>query len=94
MSLAVSSYSSDAMVARPLIKPATVQTKPVTFKYNRLFGGEPSNETNEAWEALFPVQGGFFRHPKLASKRSALSVFHQLHCLVSLAIPVSPQSLS
>ena len=52
------------------------------FRYNRTFGEFPSNQTNQAWSELFPEQGGFFKHPTLAPTRSALSVFHQLHCLV------------
>lgn len=51
------------------------------FRYNRTFGEGPSSTTDRAWEELFPEQGGFFAHPALAPKRSAFSVFHQLHCL-------------
>lgn len=51
------------------------------FRYDRTYGDRPSNKSDEAWHALFPEQGGFFRHPKLAPKRSALAVYHQLHCL-------------
>ena len=61
----------------------TVDTVSQVFKYNRTFGDVPSNYTNQAWEDLFPLQGGFFKHPDLAPERSAFSVFHQLHCLVS-----------
>ena len=60
----------------------TVRTEPVTFKYNGIYGEQPSEITDQAWENLFPEQGGFFKHPDLAPMRSALSVFHQLHCLV------------
>ncbi|KAF1963934.1 hypothetical protein BU23DRAFT_494794, partial [Bimuria novae-zelandiae CBS 107.79] len=45
------------------------------------FGKPPTNETDAAWESLFPKHGGFFVHPQLAPDRSAFSVFHQLHCL-------------
>lgn len=62
---------------------AVVETRDDLFLYNRTFGEAPSNETNAAWAALFPQHGGFFVHPELAPKRSAFSVFHQLHCLVS-----------
>ncbi|KAH6675787.1 hypothetical protein B0J14DRAFT_372239 [Halenospora varia] len=51
------------------------------FRYNRTFGERPSNKTNKAWDELFPLQGGYFRHPRIALERSALAVFHQLHCL-------------
>ncbi|KAI1172933.1 hypothetical protein F4777DRAFT_484898 [Nemania sp. FL0916] len=54
------------------------------FEYNRTFGEAPSNATNAAWESLFPKHGGFFVHPELAPKRSAFSVFHQMHCLDEL----------
>ncbi|KAF2788810.1 hypothetical protein K505DRAFT_314224 [Melanomma pulvis-pyrius CBS 109.77] len=54
------------------------------FVYNRTFGEPPSDLTNAAWEALFPKHGGFFVHPQLAPRRSAFSVFHQMHCLDEL----------
>lgn len=50
----------------------------------------PSDESNAAWETLFPARGGFFKHPQLAPDRSGLAVFHQLHCLV-LAKIISPE---
>ena len=59
-----------------------VSTVVQTFRYNRTFGEIPSNRTNQAWSGLFPKQRGFFKHPALAPTRSALSIFHQLHCLV------------
>ena len=52
------------------------------FRYNRLFSKAPSRDTEDAWGDIFPDQGGFFVHPKIAPKRSAFAVFHQLHCLV------------
>ncbi|KAI9842790.1 MAG: hypothetical protein M1837_006893 [Sclerophora amabilis] len=54
---------------------------PEVFRYNRTFAERPSVETDQAWDDLFPEQGGFFRHPTLAPKRAAFAVFHQLHCL-------------
>ena len=54
------------------------------LRYNRTFGQPPSPESDAAWASLFPKQGGFFRHPSLATERSALAVFHQLHCLDGL----------
>lgn len=60
-----------------------VIAKPEVFHYNRTFGEAPSNFSNAAWLSLFPIQGGFFKHPTIAPQRSAFSVFHQLHCLVS-----------
>lgn len=65
----------------------SVRTNPVTFKYDRMYGERPSNSTDQAWGDLFPEQGGFFKHPDLAPKRSALAVFHQLHCLVRQPLP-------
>ncbi|KAF2234811.1 hypothetical protein EV356DRAFT_446112, partial [Viridothelium virens] len=53
---------------------------------NRTFGQPPSEETDRAWKPLFPRQGSFFKHPSIASSRSALSVFHQQHCLDGLRI--------
>jgi hypothetical protein len=53
------------------------------FIYNDTFAQKPSHESNTAWDDLFPNHGGFFMHPTLATKRSAFSVFHQVHCLVS-----------
>jgi len=58
-----------------------VGVMPRTFTYNRTFAEVPSNKTNEAWASLFPPGGGFFSTPEMASQRSTLSVFHQLHCL-------------
>lgn len=62
----------------------TLSVKPYKFEMERLFGDKPSNESNAAWERLFPARGGFFNHPTIAPKRSAYAVFHQLHCLVSI----------
>ncbi|KAF7903118.1 hypothetical protein EAE99_012144 [Botrytis elliptica] len=59
-------------------------SKSKTFVYNQTYGEKPSNQTDAAWESLFPSQGGYFQHPTLAPHRSALSVFHQLHCLNGL----------
>ncbi|KAL5117425.1 hypothetical protein ACEQ8H_004741 [Pleosporales sp. CAS-2024a] len=54
------------------------------FEYNRTFGDPPSEVSDAAWASLFPKHGGFFVHPELAPKRSAFSVFHQMHCLDEL----------
>ena len=62
--------------------PSTVATESRLFHYDERFGSFPSNKSNDAWAEIFPTQGGFFKHPSLAPKRSAFSVFHQLHCLV------------
>lgn len=55
-----------------------------TFILNSTFGAQPSPETDAAWAALFPIQGGFFKHPEIAPERSAFSVFHTLHCVDGL----------
>lgn len=60
----------------------SVERIPQVFTYNRTFSERPSLNTDSAWESIFPLQGGFFRHPVIANERSAFSVFHQLHCLV------------
>jgi hypothetical protein len=61
-----------------------LSTKPYKFAMEPLFGDKPSNESDAAWEELFPARGGFFNHPTIAPKRAAYAVFHQLHCLVSI----------
>ena len=62
----------------------TVNTISEIFRYNRTFSSGPSNITNQAWTQLFPNEGGFFKHPVIAPKRSTFAVFHQLHCLVCI----------
>lgn len=74
------------LVRLVLTERLAVSTYPKLFLYNRTFGEPPSQHVNEAWKDLFPRQGGFFKHPQLAPQRSALSVFHQLHCLVCLSV--------
>ncbi|PQE27914.1 Tat pathway signal sequence protein [Rutstroemia sp. NJR-2017a BBW] len=54
---------------------------PVTFEYEFNFAEAPSNLTNQRWESLFPLNGGFFQHPAVGPDPVAFSVFHQLHCL-------------
>ena len=61
----------------------TVLSSSRIFEYAPIFGSPPSNASNKAWSHIFPEQGGFFKHPNLAPERSAFSVFHQLHCLVT-----------
>lgn len=58
------------------------ETIETSFQYNRTFAEAPSNETNQAWETIFPPRGGFFRSPTVKDGGS-LAVYHQLHCLVS-----------
>lgn len=65
-----------------LTLPLLVPERPQTFHYNRSFTERPSQYTDDAWQSLFPRQGGYFRHPQIAPSRSAFAVFHQLHCLV------------
>ena len=67
-----------------LIDVIAVDTIVQEFRYNRSFSDAPSNHTNEAWRAIFPTGGGFFTSPVVAPTRSTFSVYHQLHCLVSL----------
>lgn len=55
---------------------------PVTFDYEFNYAEAPSNVTNQRWESLFPLNGGFFEHPTVGPDPVAFSVFHQLHCLV------------
>ncbi|KAF2258863.1 hypothetical protein CC78DRAFT_503967 [Lojkania enalia] len=56
-------------------------SRPHVFRYHRLFAEPPNSTTDKAWLSLFPTQGGFFKHPVLAPKRSTFAVFHQIHCL-------------
>ncbi|KAM0802769.1 hypothetical protein BDR22DRAFT_93856 [Usnea florida] len=51
-----------------------------TFVYNQTFA-EGGPAADEAWESLFPSQGGFFRHPTISRGRANFAIFHQLHCL-------------
>ncbi|KAF2705565.1 hypothetical protein K504DRAFT_414493 [Pleomassaria siparia CBS 279.74] len=60
------------------------QTAAQIFKYNQTYAERPDVASDKAWLDLFPEQGGFFKHPDLAPKRSTFAVFHQLHCLDSL----------
>ncbi|KAK4213822.1 hypothetical protein QBC37DRAFT_422416 [Rhypophila decipiens] len=54
---------------------------PHTFVYNRTFS-EGTHRTDQAWDALFPKQMGYFSHPQIAhGHRSTFSVYHYLHCL-------------
>jgi hypothetical protein len=69
-----------------LLHSFTVEMRSQVFQYDDQFGEAPSPATDAAWKSLFPKQGGFFRHPILAPERSAFSVFHQLHCLVSYSL--------
>lgn len=61
----------------------SVNKVPVTFEYEFNFAEAPSNLTNQRWDSLFPLNGGFFEHPDAGPNPVAFSVFHQLHCLVS-----------
>lgn len=70
-----------------LIPVSSVTAK---FVYDRDFSYPPSNSTNAAWQTLFPARGGFFTHAPEIPERSTLSVFHQLHCLVSRYLKFLP----
>lgn len=74
-----------------------------TFMYNGTFASAPSEETDPAWDSLFPgrllavyrlIGGhtlsssnadgkGFIKDPAGHLEAVGVSVFHQLHCLVS-----------
>jgi hypothetical protein len=61
----------------------------VVWNANASFADEPSALTDAAWDSLIPKGRGFVVHPKLApadgrdNKGKSVSVFHELHCLVS-----------
>lgn len=59
-----------------------VSTNPFVFEYDPSFQDQQSPLIDEKWRGLFPKREGFFSHPTIAPQRSALAVFHQLHCLV------------
>jgi hypothetical protein len=61
----------------------SVNRVPVTFEYEFNFAEAPSNLPNSRWGFLFPLNGGFFKHPTIGPDPVAFSVFHQLHYLVS-----------
>ena len=71
-----------------------LSVQPRLFKMERVFGDKPSRESSSAWDTLMPKRGGFFNHPKIAPKRSAYAVFHQLHCLVRFHDAVFKQGLT
>ena len=58
----------------------------VIWNANTTFSDEPSEITEAAWASLIPEGRGFVMHPKLApGDKKSVSVFHELHCLVSHA---------
>ncbi|KAF4630648.1 hypothetical protein G7Y89_g7488 [Cudoniella acicularis] len=59
---------------------------PVPFNYNRTFGEAPSNQTDEAWQNIFPPKNGFFDNATTDNRRGAFAFYHQLHCLHALQI--------
>lgn len=67
----------------PLTESISVDKYPKVLTYNRTFS-ENSHKTDAAWESIFPKQGGYFSHPTIAPTRATFSVFHYLHCLVSI----------
>lgn len=62
----------------------------IVWNANASFADEPSELTDAAWSSLIPKGRGFVIHPKLApadgkeKKGKSVSVFHELHCLVSV----------
>ena len=76
-------YMSTRSRCRDLLTRNTVDTAQKSFVYNRTFAEAPSNETDRAWEDIFPPHGGFFHNPSIAPEGASLAVYHQLHCVVS-----------
>jgi len=66
----------------------------VVWSLNESFAGEPSAETEKMWKSLIPKGRAFVQHPKLAKEIKSMSVFHELHCLVSPHSPPSRQNTS
>jgi hypothetical protein len=61
-----------------------VRSNERVFRFDATFVNGTSLDADRAWLDLFPLQGGFFKHPQFAPNRSTFSVFHQLHCLDGL----------
>ncbi|KAF2738047.1 hypothetical protein EJ04DRAFT_429675 [Polyplosphaeria fusca] len=57
--------------------PTTIRT----MEWANEFATRPSNESEIAWQSMYPRGGTFFSHAPEVPTRSTLSVFHQLHCL-------------
>ena len=65
-----------------------VESSSYIFRYNRTFA-EASKQADQAWRDIFPPPNGYFSHPTIATQRSTLSVYHQLHCLVCTTCQIS-----
>ncbi|KAJ0165925.1 hypothetical protein CTA2_9444 [Colletotrichum tanaceti] len=84
---AVSRYTSPGNTQQeyygdePVKTELRLSTVPRTFKLDLDYAMPPSVKVDESWASIFPKEGGFFRHPKLAPQKSCMAVFHQLHCL-------------
>lgn len=61
----------------------------VVWQQNASYSGEPTEENDKTWADLIPDGRGFVRHPVLAKELKAVSVFHQIHCLVRMFFVVS-----
>ncbi|KAI0965755.1 hypothetical protein F4678DRAFT_484731 [Xylaria arbuscula] len=66
------------------------------------FAIDPDDESEKAWDSLFPVGGGFVDLANDASflsdavgseRRAVVSVFHQLHCLVTSSLPQATRAM-
>jgi hypothetical protein len=56
----------------------------VVWTHNSTFGSDPSAASEAAWQELIPLGRGFVRHARLTGgEEKSVSVFHELHCLVS-----------
>jgi len=73
----------------PLPYGRSTGLKNVVWNINVSFADESSELTDAAWTSLIPKGRGFVIHPKLAptdgkdKKGKSVSVFHEIHCLVS-----------
>ncbi|MDI1485618.1 MAG: hypothetical protein OHK93_003807 [Ramalina farinacea] len=54
--------------------------------YNLTYTREPTDETNAAWDAMFPTGVGFVKHPEISPELSGIAVFHELHCVNMLRV--------
>ena len=82
------------LAIRWLILICSVGTVTRLFALDQSYVDPPSNATDAAWAALIPRGRGFVDIPEDTSHKSptlddqitmySVSVFHQLHCLVSM----------
>ncbi|CAJ2513921.1 Uu.00g020400.m01.CDS01 [Anthostomella pinea] len=57
------------------------------WRQNISFSGPPTEETERAWESIYPVGRGFVRHDAITHDRvGSIAVFHQIHCVHGIRV--------